>query len=180
MQIQQKTNVATISDAHWTQRIWKTVFVMWSKSKKLLKLWSTVSKFNLLKNLIQMVYKLSFQILTSFYGISHIFEILTLSWLRPISYRNSPWKRRSSNTTKNSDHHRHFNWQSPHISEHMWKAATVLHAMRCAHQGIFLKTLPLNLTETFECIVFCFQFPKFRLGRCFTLSFYHHGLCTTL
>ena len=55
--------------------------------------------------------------------------------------------------------------------------------MRCAHEGIFLKTLPLKLTETLNASIFVssflnfqFQSPKFRREGCFTLSLNYAGL----
>ena len=80
------------------------------------------------------------------------------------------WKRTSSNATKNSDHHRHFNWlQNSYFKEHMWKDATVLQKaylfksmlMRCAQEGIFLKALQFKLSKTFNASIFVSSFLNF-------------------
>ena len=51
------------------------------------------------------------------------------------------------------------------------------HDMKYAHDSTYKKALPLRLTKKTECIDLRFQFLKFRLVRCFTLSFYSTGLC---
>ena len=51
--------------------------------------------------------------------------------------------------------------------------------MKYAHDSTFKKELPLNEAHRkTECTDLRFQFPKFRLVRCFTLSLYCAGLCT--
>ena len=42
--------------------------------------------------------------------------------------------------------------------------------MKYAHDRILQKARPLKLTETLHELA-CFQFPKYRLGRCFKLFF---------
>ena len=75
----------------------------------------------------------------------------------------------------------HFNFN---FKEHPWKAATILQKAYCLREvvEICLMIAPLKKnsywSQNTESIDVRFQCPKFRLVRCFTLSFYYTGLCT--
>ena len=66
-------------------------------------------------------------------------------------------------------------FQKSYFKEHQWKAVPVLEKPYCLRawtwDNLWKRTYYIEADQNTECINLFFQFPKFRLVRCFTLCF---------